>query len=171
MVQTECVTFRWGRGKRGWCRTETGEHSNVSEQKKVPERRSVAEDKAKLNVTSFYSSVFSPLSLVRDRALSRKVFSYLGLCLFLTAQHPCWHNLLEAENWFPSIPGQLSVRVWVPHPQEPPTVYLPQCTILSVPYKYCHCLCGHVMKNVGSFFLTRVKWFLSHLCMEDDFWI
>lgn len=75
------------------------------------------------------------LSLVRDRALSRKAFSSLSLCLFLTAQRPCWHNHLVAENLSPSIPRQLSVRVWVPHPQEPSTsssVYLTNTVTLYV---------------------------------------
>lgn len=164
MVQTEYVTFQRVKGKRGWCRTEAGEHSNVSERKKVPARRTVAEDKAKLNATSFCCSVCSLLSLVRDRALSRKAFSYFGLCLFLTAQRPHWHNQLVAENSSLSIPGQLSVRVWVPHPQEPPTSSSVTLQMLSLFMWLCHEKCRQLL-------LTCVKWFYSHLCMDDDFWI
>lgn len=145
MVQTQCMTFRRGRGKRGWCRTETGEHSNVSEGKEVPVRRSAAEDKGKLNVTSFYGSVCSLLSLVRDRALRRKAFSYLGLCLFLTAQHPCWHTSSLLGTDLPQSLGSCQSGSGSPTLKSLPLH--PQCTLQILPLSMwpCHEKCRQLL--------------------------
>lgn len=157
--------LRWVKGKRGWCRTETGEHSNVSERKKVPARRSVAEDKAKLNVTSFCSSVCSLLSLVRDRALSRKHFLIWAFACSLQHSVPAGTTSSLLRIHLPQSPGSCQSGSGSPTLKSLPLH--PQCTlqILSLFMWPCHEKCLQLLFDTCKMILLTpvYGWWLLNL--------